>query len=513
MSLSADLISQFVKITKDDKKTKGETIVYGTTVEYEGTTYVRIDGSDLLTPVSTTAVTKPGERVTVMIKNHTATVTGNISSPAARTGDIKDIADNSADAMNKISEFEIAIAYRMKTEDLEASNAIIDNLKAKLADLGELEAVEAEIEELRSKYASLEHVTSNDVDALNASIENLEAIFGEFTDIETEDLEALNAELTNLKSHNATFVYLSVSVLDAIKASIDALDAEKLSAKDADLAYANIDFSNIGKAAMEYFYAQSGLIENVIVDNGTITGNLIGVTIKGDLFEANTIVADKLVMLGEDGLYYKLNFSGETVSSEQTDYNSLNGRVITAKSITAEKISVSDLVAFDATIGGFNITENAIFSEVKDSEDNTTRGVYFGADAQVNIGDANNFIKYFKDDEGNYHLSISADTIMYDINGDQHSLADLGLIGEYVKITTYEGEPCIELGETDSEFKVFITNTKILFVEGSGELAYFSNQSLYVKKVVVEEELQQGQFVWKVRANGNLGLMWVGGDD
>lgn len=94
MELSNDLISQFVKITNDnDVETKKETTVYGTTVEHNGTTYVKLDGSELLTPISTTAATKPGERVTVMIKNHTATVTGNLSSPAARSDDVKDIAE------------------------------------------------------------------------------------------------------------------------------------------------------------------------------------------------------------------------------------------------------------------------------------------------------------------------------------------------------------------------------------------------------------------------------------
>ena len=89
MALSKDLISQFVKITNDDKKTKGETFVYGTIVEYNGDKYVQLDGSELLTPISTTTDTKAGERVTVMIKNHSATVTGNVSSPSARSGDLE----------------------------------------------------------------------------------------------------------------------------------------------------------------------------------------------------------------------------------------------------------------------------------------------------------------------------------------------------------------------------------------------------------------------------------------
>ena len=92
----------------------------------------------------------------------------------------------------------------------------------------------------------------------------------------------------------------------------------------------------------------------------------------------------------------------------------------------------------------------------------------------------------------------------------KQSVGDLGVISDHVKISTYENEPCIELGESDSDFKLLITNTRIMFMEGSGVPAYINNQSLYIKKAVVEEELRQGEFVWQVRSNGNLGLIWKG---
>lgn len=50
MALSKNLISDFVKATTDDKKTAEETTLYGTIVEYDGSKYVRLDGSDMLTP-------------------------------------------------------------------------------------------------------------------------------------------------------------------------------------------------------------------------------------------------------------------------------------------------------------------------------------------------------------------------------------------------------------------------------------------------------------------------------
>ena len=36
---------------------------------------------------------------------------------------------------------------------------------------------------------------------------------------------------------------------------------------------------------MAYFYAQSGLIKDVTIGDAKITGELVGVTIKGDLIE------------------------------------------------------------------------------------------------------------------------------------------------------------------------------------------------------------------------------------
>lgn len=501
MNLPTDLLSQFVKVTNDDtKKTSTETTVYGTKVTYDGRTFVQIDGSDRLTPVATTVEVEDDERVTVMIKDHTATITGNISSPAARTGTVTKVAD-------EVTEYDNIMAGKVTADNVQAVNAIIESLIAKSASVSDLTAVNAIINNLQAKLIEGEKISAKDIEAITADIESLKAVFGEFTELSVEDLEAINADIDSLKAYTASFTYLS-----AVKASVDELNVKKLSAEDAEIKYANIDFANIGKAAFEYFYSQSGLIENIEVGDATISGTLVGVTIIGDMIQGGTIMADKLVIKDStNGLYYKLNIEGgalDSVELEEVPTDHLHGSIIAAKSITAEKVSVNDLVAFGATIGGFNITSNSIYSEVKDSEGNNTRGIYFDTDGQVNIGDATNYIKYIQNEDGTYSLAISASDILYALNGTQHSLADLGSIGEYVKIGTYEDEPCIELGETDSDFKLVITNTRILFMEGTAVPAYINNQSLYIKKAVIEEEMRLGQFVWQIRPNGNMGLVW-----
>lgn len=472
MNLSSDLIYQFVQITKDDKKNASESTVYGTTVEYNGGMYVKLDGSDLLTPITTTADAVSGERVTVMIKNHTATVTGNISSPSARTDDVKEVASNiqdAVDAAKKISEFEIIIADKTSTEEFDAEKARIDELYVDNASIKEtlsaneaiiadiqadnvtinetLTANQADISSLKTDkldvtIADVKYATIENLEATNVDVHNLEVTYADFASTTTDklsaaeanitklqtdkldastaeityakitDLDATNVEITNLEGTFGDFQVTTTEKLNATDASVEELRTSKLSAADIEGKYANIDFSNISEATMATFYANSGLIEDVTIGDGTISGHLVGVTISGDLIEGNTIKAEKLVIKGSDGLYYKLNTNGVTTETEQTDYNSLNGSIITAKSITASKVSVSDLVAFDATIGGFNITESSIYSGVKSSADNNTRGVYMDNSGQLVFGDATNFIKYYKDQNGNYKLEISADSMV-----------------------------------------------------------------------------------------------------
>lgn len=406
MALSDELISAFVEVTNDQTETKQEATVYGTIVEHDGSKYVRLDGSDLLTPISTTSSVKAGDRVTVLIKNHTATVTGNTSDPSASSDRVKHQGD-------QISEFEIVIAYKVKTDDLEAISAIIEDLRATTAEIDKLEAVKAQIDELEARLINVDHLTATDMEVINAEIESLEATFGSFTDISTEDLEAINAEIGRLKAYTAEFTYVSAEVLEAMKAQIKDLDVENLNAK-----YANIDFANIGEAAIRKIFSDTGLIKELIVGDGTITGELVGVTIKGDLIEGNTVKADKLVVKGSDGIYYKLNFeAGTFTDGEAVPDDSLHGSIITAKSITAEKVRVDDLVAFDATIGGFNITDHSLYSGVKESVNNTTRGVYLDSDGQVAFGDSRNYLKYFKDADGSYKLAISAGSIILSASG------------------------------------------------------------------------------------------------
>lgn len=418
MALSNEIVSQFAKLTNGNKETEKEDILYGTVVISDGKKYVRLDGSNMDTPISSTTNIKANDRVMVMIKDHAAIVTGNITSPSADQESVDDLNNKTDDISNQVTKFGIIVSYKISTDDITALNATFEAMKAISGKFSELDAVTAEIETLQAKIASVEYLDANDISAINAEIENIQANFGSFTGVTTEDLNAFNAEITNLTARVGNFTYVSTEVLNAMKATIRDLDTKKLSAEQADLKYANIDFSNIGEAAIEKVFADSGIIKDLVVSGGKITGELVGVTIKGDLIEGNTIKADKLVVKGSDGIYYKLNFEGGTFSEgEEVPTDGLHGSVIVANSITAEKISVKDLVAFGATIGGFHITNDSLYSGVKSTVDNTTRGIYLDNNGQIAFGDSNSYIKYYQDQNGDYKLEISAGSILIGSSG------------------------------------------------------------------------------------------------
>lgn len=402
MSLDKKVIKDFVAAVNKKEETKTPTILTGTVHREGGTVSVKIDGSESLTPVSTVINVEDGERVTVIIENHKAMITGNLSSPAARGNEVEDL--------------KVVVGDKVSTAELDAITAKVGKIDGDVANFKEtttekLTAQDAKIDKIDGDVASFKETTTDKLTAQDAKIGKIDGDVANFKETTTEKLNANSAAIGNLDSTFANFKDATADKFKANDADIDKLKTGKLSAEDADLKYANIDFSNIGKTAMEYFYAQSGLVKDVKIGDATITGELVGVTIKGDLLEGNTVVADKLVIKGSDGLYYKLNTDGMAVEKEQTDYNSLNGQVIRAKSITATKIDVEDLVAFGATIGGFKISQNSIYSGVKETVGNTTRGIYMDNDGQFVFGDANQYVKFYRVSEGKYKLAIAVEDL------------------------------------------------------------------------------------------------------
>lgn len=450
MGLSNDLISQFVKITKDTAKKESSSSLYGTAkVDSDGSKWVQLDGSELLTPAITTINVMDGDRVAVSIVNHTATITGNLTHPSVNTENLDQTKIELEEKMDKLEIGEIVVG------DLTAIKATIETLKTGKLDADFANITEAAIERLNAKYADID-----------------------FANITEAAIETLNAK------------------------------------------YANIDFGNIGELAVRNFFAKSGMIDDLVVSDGYVTGKLVGVEIIADSITSGTLKAERLILRGDDGLFHEINVAaGGITEGEVVPDDGILGSVIVAKSITAEQIRVDDLIAFDAKIGGFNIGSDSLYSGVKESIDNTTRGVYMDTDGQVYFGDADNYIRYYKDvdENGNekYKLAISAESLMFGANS-KSSVEDLQKLTEHVKIGVYidatsgDKKPSVELSEGDSDYKQVITNTDTMYMDGDDVKTRINTDGIETNNLNVSGDLRQGNWVWTERANGNYGLTWKG---
>ena len=68
----------------------------------------------------------------------------------------------------------------------------------------------------------------------------------------------------------------------------------------------------------------------------------------------------------------------------------------------------------------------------------------------------------------------------------------------------------IVLGQQSSSLQCVISNDRISFLQSGVEVAYISNNKLYITQAQITDSLQLGSFAFVPRENGNLSLVWKG---
>lgn len=90
MKLTGYTISEFAKLTNNTDSQNTNSTIYGTVKFVNEKLYVKIDGSEFITPAITESEVREGERVSVSIQNHSAVVTGNSSNPSCSVGTVEE---------------------------------------------------------------------------------------------------------------------------------------------------------------------------------------------------------------------------------------------------------------------------------------------------------------------------------------------------------------------------------------------------------------------------------------
>lgn len=208
MALSNDLISQFVKLTNDSNKTtNNETTMYGTAVLSDGSFYIQFDGSDQLTPMTTTVDIKDGDRVTAIIKDHQVIVTGNTTSPAARLESVNELDGKVVTVETKINQTNDKIALKVTME--EVNTALAGYYTKAEADAEITVSAEGILSTVEETYSTKTETGEADLEletqisAIKQTSESLQISFG---DIQTElknngsTIDDLQSKVTNISS-------------------------------------------------------------------------------------------------------------------------------------------------------------------------------------------------------------------------------------------------------------------------------------------------------------------------
>lgn len=336
MELSNNLVSQFAKLNNTDKNNSGE-LVYGTTVMQGSKLFVNIDGSDTITPVVTMSDVKPGERVTVMIKDHGATILGNISNPSAGTEEMGKVLDEYDTIIAKIGNFELVVADKVSTEQLEAELAIIDTALIGKASIAELNAVKATINDLDVENLKAEVAEIGEAIILKANITDLDAVHA---DIDT--LEANVADINTLVGGNLTMNNIQSLVLTTSKVTVD----------NAFIKDAMIDRVSASKLT-------AGSINTSLINIGSEDGAM---TITGSLQQFKDADGNVRIQIGKDSTG---DFTFALYGADG------KGQLINQNGITASAIEdgliVNNMVAENAAISGSKLDIDSVITEINDS--------------------------------------------------------------------------------------------------------------------------------------------------
>ena len=349
MGLSYDLISEFVKITNDKQEKPKEGTVYATIVGSGNEKYVKIDGSNLLTPMDTTTDIEDGERVTVMIKDHKATVTGNITSPSVSSSTVNTVVGNVVGDNFSIINSQIE---NLVAKDSYLENAYVENSTVVNSKIENLEATDSRIENSVVENFNVVNGVVQDLKATNADIEILNADFAEIKTL-------VNGNLTsdNILAFKITADKVTVEDAFIKDAMIDSITAAKINAGRINTNEASIGSEDGGMlitGSTQQFTDKNGNVRIQIGKDSTgdFTFILYGEDGQGQIINQNgitaTAIGDGLIVNNMINDNAAISGTKLDISSVITQINSNNSTTINSSKIHLDGQNQSLEVAFNS---------------------------------------------------------------------------------------------------------------------------------------------------------------------
>ena len=464
-------------------------------------------------------------------------------------------------------------AISAKIQELAAKNITTDELYAALATIAVAQITAANIEkaninwadigELAAQIATIAKAQITTANINNASIDwasiaNLNAEIAKIAkaQITAANIESAAIDWAAIKDLNAAVAKIALAQLTTANinnAEIDWASIGQLQADIAKLVNANIQTADIDWAQIKDLTAGTAIIEKGV--NGKLYVADLAVT------EANmaSLTVGELIVKGADGCFYALSIAEDgTVTTEKKSVgdadisdNSVSGGKLIEKTITARELNVASIFADEALVGAItaaNIDVSSLFAAeafiaqlnavdisgneslrlVVDAAKDEALDATGEAVAQIALTAEQIRSEVRRDYATNDQMSQVTETLstlaeqsennftwtVTKVNeiiedaaaNDNLTREQLNLIHTYMRF----GEDGLTIGKAGNPLTFRVVNDRLAFYMNDTEVAYLSDNKLYVTQAEILARLQIGKFAYEPQPNGNLSVIYTG---
>ena len=464
-------------------------------------------------------------------------------------------------------------AISAKIQELAAKNITTDELYAALATIAVAQITAANIEKANINWADIgelaaqiatiaqAQITTANINNANidwASIANLNAEIAKIAkaQITAANIESAAIDWAAIEDLNAAVAKIALAQLTTANinnAEIDWASIGQLQADIARLVNANIQTADIDWAQIKDLTAGTAIIEKGV--NGKLYVADLAVT------EANmaSLTVGELIVKGADGCLYALSIAEDgTVTTEKKSVgdadigdNSVSGGKLIEKTITARELNVASIFADEALVGAItaaNIDVSSLFAAeafiaqlnavdisgneslrlVVDAAKDEALDATGEAVAQIaltaeqirsevkrdyatadQVGQMNETLSTLAEQsENNFTWTVTkVNEIIEDAAAnDNLTREQLNLIHTYMRF----GEDGLTIGKAGNPLTFRVVNDRLAFYMNDTEVAYLSDNKLYVTQAEILARLQIGKFAYEPQSNGNLSVIYTG---
>ena len=464
-------------------------------------------------------------------------------------------------------------AISAKIQELAAKNITTDELYAALATIAVAQITAANIEKANINWADIgelaaqiatiaqAQITTANIVQANidwASIANLNAEIAKIAkaQITAANIESAAIDWAAIKDLNAAVAKIALAQLTTANinnAEIDWASITQLQADIAKLVNANIQTADIDWAQIKDLTAGTAIIEKGV--NGKLYVADLAVT------EANmaSLTVGELIVKGADGCFYALSIAEDgTVTTEKKSVgnadigdNSVSGGKLIEKTITARELNVASIFADEALVGAItaaNIDVSSLFAaeafiaqlnavDISGNEslrlvvdaakdealDATGEAVaqialtaeqirsevkrdYATSDQMSQVTETLSTLA--EQSENNFTWTVTkVNEIIEDAAANNNLTREqLNLIHTYMRF----GEDGLTIGKAGNPLTFRVVNDRLAFYMNDTEVAYLSDNKLYVTQAEILARLQIGKFAYEPQSNGNLSVIYTG---